>query len=264
MQDSDFYVSGTSAHALLKDGTLCRIRPLGPDDRPFLIACFERLSADSRRLRFLGAKPALTKQDLAFLTDIDGCQHIALGAERLDPRGEVCEPLGVARCIRLTPGSDTGEIAIAVIDVAQGHGLGTHLLTHLAQAAHAQGIRRFRCEVLAENTGMRALAAGLGGAVRWLGDGMLEYDCPLPAPIEEPDQTPVWSAPLATGRMVLDVWSMGADSLLRTALDLRQTFVGAWCEHLSNDWWDVSSRFERWRCSNPCFTWLHEFCGCGT
>lgn len=164
----------------LKNGTFCHIRPIGREDPEIVTACFDGLSDASRRLRFFGAKRALTEADLAYLSGADGREHLAFAAVRRDALGQDTEVLGTARCIRSMPGSETAELAMAVVDRAQGNGVGTALLDHLIESAREQGIRRFRCEVLADNEGMRALAKRLGGHPVWLDDGTLEYDCPLP------------------------------------------------------------------------------------
>ncbi|RKT45350.1 GNAT family N-acetyltransferase [Thiocapsa rosea] len=168
----------------LKDGTFCRIHPIERGDPEIVTACFDGLSNASRRLRFFGAKRALTEADLAYLTGADGHDHLAFAALRRTVSGGRDEVLGVARCIRSKSGSEpvseTAELAMAVVDQAQGNGVGSALLEHLIEAAREQGIRRFRCEVLADNEGMRALARRLGGHPVWLDDGTLEYDCALP------------------------------------------------------------------------------------
>lgn len=166
----------------LKDGTLCQIRPIGPDDPDVLNACFAGLSPASRRLRFFGAKQVLTAADLAYLTATDGRDHLAFAAIAQDPDGRDGTVLGAARCIRSAPGSEAAELAMAVVDQAQGRGVGTALLDRLTEAAQEQGIRRFHCEVLAENEGMRRLASRLGGQAIWLDDGAVEYNCALPEP----------------------------------------------------------------------------------
>jgi len=107
----------------LRDGSVCRIRPIEKGDRQLLQTGFQRLSPDSRRMRFFSVKKALTEADLDFLTNPDGRDHIALGAVRLDARGNEVEGLGVVRCIRLAPGSDIAELAIAVVDELQGEGI---------------------------------------------------------------------------------------------------------------------------------------------
>ena len=45
---------------VLRDGSEVRIRQLTPADAPALAEAFERLSDESRNLRFLGAKPSLS------------------------------------------------------------------------------------------------------------------------------------------------------------------------------------------------------------
>src|SRR2546423_10261447 len=59
------------------------------------------LSEESRRLRFLGAKPRFTGAELRYLTEVDGCDHYALVAQLAD------DPLAivaVARFVRLAGG----------------------------------------------------------------------------------------------------------------------------------------------------------------
>lgn len=193
MSNSFFSSSEANRRVRLRDGTVYRIRPLGRGDRHLLREGFQRLSPNSRRLRFFGVKKSLTEAELDFLTSPDGRDHIAFGAVSLDASGKDVEVesvgVGVARCIRLAPDSDVAELAIVVADDLQRMGIGGRLLKQLMKAARRQGIRRFRCEVLAENNSMRALAAPLGGDPRWLDGGVLEYDCPLPDP-ESKDEPP--------------------------------------------------------------------------
>ena len=218
----------------LKDGTPCRIRAIGPDDRDALLACFAGLSPESRRMRFFSAKPSLAESDLDFLTSADGRDHLALGAMRLDAWGQDVELLGVARCIRLGPDADASEFAISVVDAAQGRGLGTALCTHLVTAARRQGIRRFRCEVLAANAGMRALAAGLGSHVRWLDDGTLEYDYAFPS-VDAPETAYPFDLdhPLAAARLGADAWSAGTARVWSASLDLCRAWTGGWLDRWS-------------------------------
>lgn len=167
-------------HRRLPDGSRYVIRPSGPADRGLLIRCFEALSPASRRMRFFSDKPALTPGDLERLAAVDGRDHLAFAAVRLDAQGREAEPLGFVRCLRLEPEGEVAEFSIATVDAVQGQGVGTALLTHLIPAARRQGIRRFWFEVLAENAGMRRLAQRLGGTAQWLGHGVLEYECALP------------------------------------------------------------------------------------
>ncbi|EGV16599.1 GNAT family N-acetyltransferase [Thiocapsa marina] len=229
----------------LKDGTFCRMRPIEGGDSAILTACFEGLSDASRRLRFFGAKRALTDADLAYLTGADGRDHLAFAAVRGPVSGAQAEVLGAARCIRSTPGSDTAELAMAVVDRAQGKGVGTALLEHLIVEAREQGIRRFRCEVLADNEGMRALAKRLGGHAVWLDDGTLEYDCALPeallthgaSELDRARETGARSAPDSvpprTAGVIAPVWTAAWERVTGVSIALFETAALLWYDHAS-------------------------------
>lgn len=136
------------------------VRALRPDDAPGLDEAFEQLSETSRYRRFFTAKPHLSEQTLAFLTDIDHHDHEALVAAA-PGSGQL---VGVARFIRIPGEPDLAEVAVTVTDSWQRRGLGTVLLRELAQRAAEEGIRHFAAEMLAENKPMITLARRLGGA----------------------------------------------------------------------------------------------------
>jgi GNAT superfamily N-acetyltransferase len=172
----------------LADGTTIRIRLLRPDDRDRLREGFARLSSRSRYLRFLSATPRLTEHMLDYLTQCDGDDHLAVGAEVVEPAGRAGEGLGVARFVRLAGTPDVAEAAVAVVDAAQERGIGRLLLETLSEAARERGIRAFRAFVLPGNAGARALIEELtphAGAPR-REDGALVYDLPL-LPADVPD-----------------------------------------------------------------------------
>jgi hypothetical protein len=91
VNDSLFLNTDANPHFNLRDGSVCRIRPIDKGDRQLLQAGFQRLSPNSRRMRFFSVKKALTESDLDFLTNPDGRDHIALGAVRLDAQGNEVE-----------------------------------------------------------------------------------------------------------------------------------------------------------------------------
>jgi GNAT superfamily N-acetyltransferase len=130
------------------------LRPLRPDDKERLRRGFERLSPESRYLRFFAAKQALTDAELRYLTEVDGTTHVAIGAARLEPDGSEGDGLGVARFIQLADEPGTAEAAVVVVDEVHGKGLGTLLFDQLVAAAVARGVARFRCDVLGENAAM--------------------------------------------------------------------------------------------------------------
>jgi GNAT superfamily N-acetyltransferase len=65
--------------------------------------------------------------------------------------------LGVARYVRHGDDPQIAEIAVTVVDAWQGRGLGTELLTQLADCAHAEGVQRFTALVADDHAAMAGL-----------------------------------------------------------------------------------------------------------
>ncbi len=178
----------------LRDGSEVVFRLIGPNDKRLLADGIERMSPESRFRRFFAYRDHLTAHELAYLTEYDHHHHIAIGV------GEAAKPhhglpvgaergLGVARFVRLgAPDSTVAEAAVAIVDDAQGKGLGRMLLDRLMAAATERGIRTFRFDVLAENDAMRGLIERLfPGTAEDIADaepGVISLACPLPAPRE--------------------------------------------------------------------------------
>jgi RimJ/RimL family protein N-acetyltransferase len=158
-----YFTADYVERAVLRDGSVVRMRLVAPEDRELLRTSFERWSPESRYARFLAPKDSLSDDELAYLCDLDQENHFALGAV-LEAGDGTGEPIGagIARFIRLPfqlGEPNTAEAAIAVADALQGKGLGKLLLLRLCAAAAERDIEQFRCEVLADNTAMRALIA---------------------------------------------------------------------------------------------------------
>lgn len=167
--------------ATLRDGTDAVVRLLRPDDKELLRRGFEHLSDESRYRRFFGHKSALSDDELRYLTEIDQRRHVALGAERPGANG-VPEGLGVARYVCLDPAGTIAEPAIAVVDDAQGLGLGTLLFQRLIAAARERGVQRFRCEVLGSNRPMQEFLTWVAPhAKARVESGVATVEFPLPA-----------------------------------------------------------------------------------
>ncbi len=149
----------------LSDGTQVVIRMLRPSDQDLLARGFEQLSERSRYQRFLSIKPSLSPHEVDYLVDIDGYDHLALGAglgdEQTDDDG-IEQGIGVARFVRYEDEPDAAEVAVTVIDQYQGMGLGRRLLGYLVQAARERGVRTFRADCFATNMAMRRLFEELG------------------------------------------------------------------------------------------------------
>lgn len=160
--------------ARLRDGSEVTIRKLTQRDAPVLAEAFERLSTQSRDLRFLSAKPRLSSGDLEYLTDVDGHLHEALGAiDRATGRG-----VGVARFVRLDADAPVAEVAVTVVDDWQRRGLGTLLLERLSERARAEGIHRYTALVSGENRAVVGLLDAVGARVLSANaaSGTVEYE----------------------------------------------------------------------------------------
>src|SRR5207245_10405298 len=110
-----------------------------------------------RYRRCLTARPPLHAKLLHRLFDIDGWNHVAIGAETVTADPADAEGVGIARFIRLKDQPAAAEAAVTVVDHMQRRGLGKLLVSALAQAARERGITRFRAEVLRTNEAMLAL-----------------------------------------------------------------------------------------------------------
>jgi GNAT superfamily N-acetyltransferase len=140
------------------------VRPIGGSDGPLLVDAFARLSFNSRRLRFLGAKTVLTAKDVRYLTEIDHHDHEALLA--VDGNGRA---IGVARYVRDPVKRRVAELAIVVVDEWQRRGVGRLLVGRLAERAHLEGIHCFAGLLADDNVAVVALVRAAGSRMAVIG-----------------------------------------------------------------------------------------------
>ena len=150
-----------SEEVVLADERRVVLRLIRPTDKQGLQRGLERMTPQSRYLRFLAPRSELTEAELRYLSELDGVDHFALGAEVSTTEG-AGEGVAVARFVRVEDEPQTADIALAVIDDYQGLGLGRVMIRRLALAALERGVVKFRGDVLSENRRMRALMKGLG------------------------------------------------------------------------------------------------------
>lgn len=162
----------------LRDGRSITIRPIQPEDRDELRREFERTSAETRYLRFLGVMGELSDATLTYLTCVDQHDHIALVATMTSPDLKSERGVGVGRVIRLKRAPHVAEAAITVVDDMHKLGIGSALAVELARAARARGIRVIRAEVLEGNAAMLGILEEVGAQRVDTGDqgGTLSYD----------------------------------------------------------------------------------------
>ena len=138
------YPAHREADVALRDGSTLHVRPLRPEDRHALLSFFRGLSEDARGFRFFS--PA---------ADLDAATALAVDIDYRDRYGLVAtrgkEPMLVGHAAYFRAGDGRAEVAFAIADELQGHGLGTILLAHLAEVAQDAGIEVFEAEVLPAN-----------------------------------------------------------------------------------------------------------------
>ena len=157
---------------LLADGRCVRIREMLADDAPALVAAFEAADPDDLRRRFMGCPPPASYL-VERLKATDGIDHLAIGAFSDD--GEL---VGIAQFDR-AHGEPTAEIAVAVAHDWQTVGLGTGLVTRLAQIARARGIHHFTATFFADNAPLRRLLRDVHSMVKTTyaaGEGYADLD----------------------------------------------------------------------------------------
>ncbi len=143
----------------LADGTELVIRPIRPEDAEGEQSFVRSLSAEARRMRFMGAISELTPEMLARFTQIDYDREMALLAI-IEEKGKQVQK-GVAR-YTINPDGESCEFAIVVDDNVQHRGIGTKLMQTLIDAAREHRLKKIEGKVLAENTKMLQLISELG------------------------------------------------------------------------------------------------------
>ena len=134
---SDAYPAGREVDVILRDGSSVHVRPVREADRAAMAEFFGGLTADSRGFRFFSAAPNV-EGEAARAVDVDYADRCGLIAMR----GRIRVLSGTAPISASLEAS--AEVAFAVADELQGHGLGTILLAHLARGGRRAWNRDLR------------------------------------------------------------------------------------------------------------------------
>jgi acetate---CoA ligase (ADP-forming) len=146
---------------ILRDGSTLRLRPPLVGDAHAVLAFFRGLSDESTYRRFHGF-PSLTPELLAPALDPDWSERGSLiGTLGEGPAERI---VAIANYVRLREPA-AAEVAFAVADDLQGHGIGTRLLEQLAELAADTGIESFVADVMAANQPMLGVFKDAGFAV---------------------------------------------------------------------------------------------------
>ena len=139
----------------LRDGSTVRVRPVRAADLEGLTTFLRQLSPDAQRYRFFGT------------VDLEGAARAMATGGGPEDHGLVAltgapeRIIGHAQYMR-EPGGTVAEVAFAVAEAFQGRGLGTLLLAHLAEHAHAAGVELLDAEVMSGNRRMIDMFRGSG------------------------------------------------------------------------------------------------------
>ncbi|NUR88708.1 MAG: GNAT family N-acetyltransferase, partial [Nonomuraea sp.] len=148
------YPAHWEADVVLADGGTAHVRPIRPADAERLLAFYARLSDESIYFRFFGPRPRLTDKEVAWFTNVDYVNRVALIATIGS------EMVAVIRYDRT--GEGEAEVAFLVEDAHQGRGVASVLLEHLAATARENGIHRFIADVLPANMKMMGVLRQAG------------------------------------------------------------------------------------------------------
>lgn len=153
------------ARITLRDGREVIVREVRETDASAIVAAFERLSAESRYLRF----GRYTKQLEA--AALDRGVHPRRGLDFVlvatDPSSDGTEIVGAAQYVPSDSGNDgVCEFAVTVAEDWRGAGLASALVSRLVRRARRDGYRTMEGQVLESNEAMLAVARALKFGLR--------------------------------------------------------------------------------------------------
>lgn len=146
----------------LKGGLAIVIRPILRDGVGRLAEGIRKLSPRSRQMRFFSTRELYSEVELRHVVEADGMRALTLVAATLDDDGREVESVAAAHFFREADRADCSEVAIAVLDSYHWMGIGTALLTELAERARAVGIRRWSGICSPDNVAILGLMRKIG------------------------------------------------------------------------------------------------------
>jgi acetyltransferase len=152
----------------MKDSTSVTIRPIRPEDEPFMVKFHKTLSDSTVHLRFfesikLDQRVAHERLVRRCFNDYD--REIALVADYKNPSTEEHEIIAVARLSKLRE-RHAAEFAVVVSDPFQHRGLGTELTRRLLEVCRQENIPHLAAEMLPENFDMQHICKKLGFQIK--------------------------------------------------------------------------------------------------
>jgi RimJ/RimL family protein N-acetyltransferase len=115
-----------------------------------MLAAVGRTSTQSLYRRFFNVRRHFSEAETSFFLNPDFVRHVALVAIAEEDGKPVIA--GGGRYVVINPRQ--AEVAFAVVDQFQGHGIATAVLRHLSSIGRKAGLQEFVAEVLPENAAM--------------------------------------------------------------------------------------------------------------
>lgn len=161
------------ADVILNDGDIATLRPITPADRDAIRAFYDRVSDQSKYLRFFGTHPALTDDDLDRWLHTDGYDKVTLV---MVERGNIVAVAGYSIVEQFLP-ARVGDVSFLVQDSHHGKGVANILLEHLAEIGREGKVERFFAEMLTQNRRMVQVFVRAGYSAKpELEDGFIRVD----------------------------------------------------------------------------------------
>ncbi|MBN1497311.1 MAG: GNAT family N-acetyltransferase [Spirochaetes bacterium] len=134
-----------------RDGTIIKMRPVNINDETLVKDLFYSLSDQSFQRRFMSTRLDMPHERRQSFVVIDYTKEMVLLAFIVTPDKEILA--GMGQMIKEEK-SHMAEVAFAVSDDRQNHGIGSELLAYLILQAKREGMLGLTAEVLAENRPM--------------------------------------------------------------------------------------------------------------
>ena len=142
--------SFTTKHEL-PDRRRVMVRPIRPDDEPFIRDMFYSFSEQTVYLRFHHALKALPHDKLQVFCNVDFQNEVALVG--VAGPVEALQIVAIGRYFLQKNGTEA-DMAFIVRDDFQRQGLGSYLFEQLVEVGKSRGVKTFCADVLMENAGM--------------------------------------------------------------------------------------------------------------
>ena len=151
----------------LRNDAIVTIRPIRGDDEPLMVTFHAGVSPRSVYQRYFHLstlEQRVTHTRLALTCRVDPAVGLALVAEHTTAEGERAV-VALGRLTRTDP-PGSAEVALLVVDLWHGLGLGTGMMRALVAGARDLGVQRLYGEMLADNDAMRAVVRHAGFVIR--------------------------------------------------------------------------------------------------